>query len=125
MTVTPCLLLPRRTLDEARAERQRAKFERAAARVAGGEMPRCKWAAGGHRYDLLKVDAGRRIEVCMDCGGGARIYPANLSSKHSKPYDLATGKTGEWARLGDAKVIDFPSPASEFEAAVGPKGFLL
>lgn len=108
MTVTPCLLLPLDLTEVGvRADRQRAKFARAAARVAAGEVPRCAWA-GGHRYDLLKIENGQRVEVCMDCGGGARAYPADLSSRYAKPYELASGKILEWphpfvdARVGAA-----------------------
>lgn len=97
---------------------QEEKFARARERVAAGAIPRCAWA-NGHRYDLLKIENGMRVEVCMDCGGRPRIYPANLSSKHSKPYDLATGKAGEWPRLSDAKIIEFPPTAQDQQIGDG------
>lgn len=99
---TPCLILPLRTLEQAqkdRAQLQAAKFARARARVAAGQMPRCAWA-GGHRYDLLKIENGMVIEVCMDCGGRPRTFPVGTSSRLAKVIEFPLSELDVLAGAG-------------------------
>lgn len=63
------------------------------------DMPSCVWA--GHRYTLLKEEAGMYIEVCMDCGGRPRAFPIG-------------------GHAGQAKIIDFPP--TELDQQIGGGG---